>query len=253
MVSTITPVPLSPAEVAFRVADKMGRARDSLFSKGEYLADPDILNRVCWERIGTGHQLVIKPVRTVTPSPSAETSALSSDEDDKASPNLPHTPATDTPTSSSDEDDKASADSTYTPTTDTSTLSPREDDDASPDPTFIPSAATVPPEPSTPAVLSIVVQLIPGASWLYPDTKWTKDNKYVPHFQDVKLLCTGGVPQHPHFSPDFNPSIDNLNTIMGQLGDGRNKRSTITTDQPRAQVKIRHPLFTVCFSEYYTG
>lgn len=33
---------------------------------------------------------------------------------------------------------------------------------------------------------------------------------------------------------------------MGELGDARNKRSTITSSQPGAQVKVRHALFTVC-------
>jgi hypothetical protein len=68
---------------------------------------------------------------------------------------------------------------------------------------------------------------------------------YCPHFQNAKLLCTCGIPQHPAFVPDFDASIDNLDAIMGQLGDGRNKRSTITTNQPGAQIKIRHALFTV--------
>lgn len=229
MVSTITPIPRSPEEVAEHVARKMNCIRDSLFSKEEYLADPSILNRVLWEPVGTGHQLVIKPHRTATPSPNA------ADSDD---------PTTETPISSSSEDDTTSPESTDAPlpnTTDAplpgTTNAPLSDTGATTE-----SSET----PSIPAILSVVVQLIPGASWLHPDAKWTKDNRYKSHFQDAKLLCTGGVPKHPTLAPDFDTSIDNLNTIMSQLGDSRNVRNTIITSQPgSAQVKIRHCLFTV--------
>ena len=204
----------SPEQVARNVADTMEGVRDSLFSKGEYLADPGILDRVVWKPVGTGHQLVIKPTCTTDPSPN------SPDADD----------ATDT-------DD---------PSADASDVSPSHDDREVFSECTDFDATEMTEIPSTPAMLTMVVQLVPGANWLYPDAKWTKGNKYVPHFQDSKLLCTGGVPLHPCFTEDYNTSIDNLNTLMGQLGDGRNKRNTMTTKQPGARVKIRHALFTVC-------
>lgn len=93
MVSTVTPIPRTPQQVAARVAEKMDYARESLFSKGEYLADPTTLDRIAWEPFGHGHQLVIKPVRAATPSPdipesddpAIETSTPSPNEDDSTS------------------------------------------------------------------------------------------------------------------------------------------------------------------------
>jgi hypothetical protein len=81
-----------------------------------------------------------------------------------------------------------------------------DDGDTTPNPvdTSLPTndAATGPSNaPSTPAILCMVVQLIAGASWLYPDAKWTRNNKFGTAFQDVKLLCTGGVPQHLSSTP----------------------------------------------------
>ena len=67
MVSTIIPIPLSPAEIARNITTKMEFVRESLFSKGEYLADSDILDRVLWEPVGSGHQLMIKPDHPTTP------------------------------------------------------------------------------------------------------------------------------------------------------------------------------------------
>lgn len=209
MVSTITPIPRSPEEVALNIATKMDLARQSLFDKGEYLADPDILNRVLWEPVGSGHQLVIKPHHEAVPF-------IPESDDPTAEPSI-------SPSLDNDDDD-------------TSTNIPLPAIEAAMEPSDT---------PSTPAILSIVVQLVPGANWLYPDGKWAKGNLYTPHFQDVKLLCTGGIPQHPCFSLDFDTSINNLNAIMGRLGDATNKRSTITSSQPGAQVKIRHALFTV--------
>lgn len=232
MVSTIVPIPLSPEEVARKVADKMDFARESLLSKGEYLADPDILGRVAWEPVGSGHQLVIKPC----PPPTPPTDTSDSDDPTAAS----------TATSTPEPTIGSTAESTIESTTPPSPKGGNE----SPDTTNVPlpaiDAADEPSDiPSTPAILTIVVQLVPGASWLYPDAKWTKKNDYVPHFQDAKLLCTGGVPLHPAFIQDFDTSVDNLNTIMGELGDKRNKRTTVTTGKPGALVKIRHALFTV--------
>jgi hypothetical protein len=223
------PIPRSREEIAQHIADKMDWIRESLFSKEEYLADPDVLDRVLWEPVGTGHQLVIKPRSTATPS------SNTADPDD---------PTAETPTPPPNEDDTTSPDSSDTALSNP-TDAPLPDTPDAPLPDT--GAATELSEtPSTPAVLSIVVQLIPGASWLYPDAKWTKDNKFKSHFQDAKLVFTGGVPKHPALAPDFDASIDNLNTIMDQLGDEGNKRSTITTGQPgSAQVKIRHCLFTV--------
>ena len=145
MVSTIIPIPLSPAEIARNITTKMEFVRESLFSKGEYLADSDILDRVLWEPVGSGHQLMIKPDHPTAPSPvaadlddpAAETSASSSNEDTNTSPKPVDTPL---------------------PTTDV----PAESSEM----------------PSMPAILCMVVQLIPGASWLYPDAKWTKNNRF---------------------------------------------------------------------------
>ena len=198
-----------------------------------------VAHRVLWEPIGSGHQLVVKLGHMVTPrldvpdadSPAVET-PTASDTDG---------PVAETPTASVVDDLMAKP----------PTFASSEDHEASPVPADTPlpgdPATELSKTPNTPAILCMVVRLIPGASWLYPDAKWTRHNKYAPRFQDAKLLCTGGVPQHPCFSQDFDPSIENLNAIMGHLGDGRNRRNTITSSHPGVQVKIRHALFSVCF------
>lgn len=221
MVSTLVPIPPSPQEVAARVATKMCFAYESLLSKGEYLADSDALDRVMWERVGSGHRLVLKPIRGQTPF-------LDAEENDTA---------TDGSISSSHTDDNAPSN-----VADNDNVSPSPTE---PSPPMADGPADQPDPPKDLATLAIVVQLVPGANWLYPDARWTRGNKFTPSFSDAKLLCTGGAPQHPQFSSDFGVSIGNLNDIMSQIGDERNKRSTIITDEPGPYVKVRHSLFTV--------
>ena len=90
----------------------------------------------------------------------------------------------------------------------------------------------------------MVAQLVPGQSWLYPDGRWTGQTRFVQRFTDVKLLCTGGAANHPRFANDYGTSVANLNTIMGQVGDPKNDRSSIISGL-NDQIRVRHPLFTV--------
>ena len=99
-------------------------------------------------------------------------------------------------------------------------------------------------DPSVPATLTLVTQLVPGQSWLYPDGRWTGPTRYVQRFTDVKLLCTGSAPTHQVFANDFSTAVANLNTIMGQLGDSRNERATILSG-PTNNIRMRHALFMV--------
>lgn len=204
-------IPVSPRRAARNIATKMGFVRQGLISRGEYLADPAIVERVGWEQFGSGHHLVVLPL----PSPSPT--------------NREATPFPDGSGAAIENTANASP-------TSTNNLG------ASPSPE---PAGDVPAKPSVPATLSIVTQLVPGQSWLYPDARWTSCTKYVQKFTDVKLLCTGGAATHARFANDHAAAILNLNAIMGQVGDTHNERNTIISG-PANYIRVRHPLFTVC-------
>ncbi|KAF9778133.1 hypothetical protein BJ322DRAFT_1025232 [Thelephora terrestris] len=173
-------IPVSPRTAARNIATRMSLVREGLMARGEYLADPTIVEKVTWEPYGSSHRLVIIP----PPSPSPVTLENSS---------LPDDPGAAT----AEQPDGRS------PTPDNPTNDP---------------AVDVPADPLVPAVLTIVTQLVPGQSWLYPDGRWTGPTAYVQRFTDVKLLCTGGAPAHQRFVDDYSTSVANLNTIMGRLG-----------------------------------
>jgi len=197
----------------------MGFIRQGLMVRGEYLSDPMITERVGWEPIGSGHRLVLLP----RPSPTANTreSTPHPDRPVPASPN----PFDDSSSPSDDVPDTSSQPADTPPT------GPLSEDAAA--------------DPPVPAVLSIVVQLVPGQSWLYPDGRWTGATKFVRRFTDVKLLCTGAAPSHPRFANDYGTAVANLNAVMGLVGDARNNRNSIISG-PADQIRVRHPLFTVC-------
>lgn len=204
-------IPATPEQAAHSIARKMGFVRQELMAKGEYLFDPTITERVTWEPHGSGHRLVILP----HPSPSAGTRNPTPFPDGPApaSPN-PFDTSSPAPDDIPDISDSAQA-----------------VDDTSPDPT-------------TPAVLSIVTQLVLGQSWLYPDGRWTGPTRYVRRFTDIKLLCTGGAATHPRFVNDYGTAIANLNTILGRVEDARNEQNSIISG-PASHIRVRHPLFTV--------
>lgn len=220
MALPFTPVPAE--QVARNIANKMAFVRDGLMERGEYLADAAILEKVAWEPHGSGHVLVISHpplvpgVQEATPPPDRDGRTIAD-------------PLEATPPSEGVAD---SLEATSVPPA------------GSPEPT-----ATMPAVPPTPATLSIVTQLVPGQSWLYPDGRWTGKTTYVRRFTDLKLLCTGGAATHPRFSNDHATAIANLNAIMGQVGDARNQRNSIVSG-PANHVRVRHALFTVCFSEF---
>lgn len=182
-------IPVHPEQVAINIANKMGFIRQGLMSRGEYLADPTLPERVGWEPYGRGQRLVVLP----PPSPSPSTR--------EATP-LP------------DSSDAVAA---------------NPSDDSSPTPDESDASSDEPTKESVPAVLTIVTKLVPGESWLYPDGRWTGPTRYVRKFTDLKLLCTGGPPAHPRFVNDYAASIANLNSIMGRIEDSRNERNAIVS------------------------
>ena len=199
-------IPRSPKTVARNIATKMSLVREGLMARGEYLADPTIVEKVTWEPHGSGHRLVVRP----PPSPSPDTRE--------------GTPLPDG--------------STGTATEQSDNPSPAPEG-----PLDIPAGdAPVDPELAT---LTMVVQLVPGQSWLYPDGRWTGPTTYVRKFTDIKLLLTGGAPTHPRFVDDYPTAIANLNAIMSHLGDPRNERKSIVSG-PANHIRVRHQLFTVC-------
>jgi len=204
-------IPVSPKSAARNIAGKMSQVREGLMVRGEYLVDPTIVEKVAWEPHGSSHRLVILP----PPSLSLDTR--------EATP---------------------FADGSETATTDTSEDNPSPTPGNASDPQQ--PAGDTPVDPPAPAILTIVTQLVPGQSWLYPDARWTGPTKFVKRFTDVKLLCTGGAAAHPQFVNDYATAIANLNTIMGKVGDPRNERNTVVS-RPGNNIRIRHQLFTVCF------
>ena len=200
MASTVCPIPPSPAEIAERLATKMGLIRQTLMSKGEYLPDPAISGRVQWVPCGSGHKLVLK---------SEDPAVL-----DTADPSLSPVDGV-TPTPPSD------ATNTQLPTPDTTTA----------------------PSPA-PATLAMVVQIVPGQSWLHPDGKWTGPTQFVRQFSDVKLLCTGAAPAHPRFHNDYMTSLTTLKAIMAEIRTTGYPTMSILSG-PDQNIKVRHALFTV--------
>ena len=211
-------IPATPTQAARSIARKMGLIRQGLMAKGEYLSDPMITERVGWEPVGSGHRLVFLP----HPSPTVNTREATPHPDGSV-------PTSPNPFDSSSPSDNA-ADTSSHPTDNVPT-GPLSDDTT--------------PDPPAPAVLSIVVQLVPGQSWLYPDGRWTGPTKFVRRFTDVKLLCTGAAADHPRFANDYGTAVANLNEIMGLVGDTKNDRNSILSG-PANQIRVRHPLFTVC-------
>lgn len=136
----------------------MGFVHQGLMARGEYLADPTVPDRVGWEPYGQGQRLVVLPRH----------SPLASTREATPIPSGPDTVAPDSPNDPS-------------PTSD-------NDPDASPG---------MVADPPAPAILAVVMQLVPGQSWLYPDGQWTGPTKYIRRFTDLKLLCTGGPAIHP--------------------------------------------------------
>ena len=187
----------------------MSLVHQGLIARGEYLTDPTLPERVAWEAYGSGHRLVVLPPPSSSPT-------------DRESTPFP------------DGSDTAAAnpvDPPISPPVSAAGVSPEPVDDA-------------PANPPMPAVLTIVAQLVPGQSWLYPDGRWTGPTKYVRRFTDIKLLCTGGATSHPRFTNDYAVAIANLNSIMARVEDSRNERNTFISG-PDNHIRVRHPLFTV--------
>lgn len=105
-------------------------------------------------------------------------------------------------------------------------------------------SVTPPPTPATPAILTMVVQVVPGQSWLYPDGKWTGPTQFIKHFSDVKLLCTGTAPDHMRFRHDFPTSVAALNSIMDEVRTVGNPATGVLSG-PDQYIKARHSLFVV--------
>ena len=200
-------IPVSPKQVAINIANKMAFVRQGLMSRGEYLADPAILDRVGWEPHGRGQRLALLPCP----------STLS---------RLP-TPVPDSP-------DAVAANALDNPPP-----IPNSAPDTSPQLDDIPPA-----DPPAPAVLAIVTQLVPGQSWFYPDGRWTGPVGFLKNFADIKLLCTGGAASHPRFVNDYSTAIANLDSIMGRIEDSHNERNTVISG-PGNYIRARHQLFTV--------
>ena len=179
-------------------------------ARGEYLADPTILERVDWEPYGRGQRLVLLPHPSIAPG-------------------------TRLPTPFPESPDAVAASLTDVP---------------SPLPINAPNVPqqlefTPPVDPPTPAVLAIVTQLVPGQSWFYPDGRWTGPVGFLRNFTDIKLLCTGGAASHPRFASDYSTAIASLNSIMGRIEDSRNGRNTVVSG-PTNCIRARHQLFVVC-------
>lgn len=201
----------------------MGLVRQSLISKGEFLSDPAISGRVHWVPFGHGHKLVIKSEEPLAPD------AIDSPLSDLRATDLSPSDVDATDLSLSDVDDTASTRSGGTTNTQLPT----------PDQTPTPS-----PLPVVPAILAMVVQVVPGHSWLYPDGRWTGPTGFVKQFSDVKLLCTGAAPDHVRFKNDFETSVASLKSLMADIRTTGYPTTGVLAG-PDQNVKVRHNLFVV--------
>lgn len=140
--------------------------------------------------------------------------------------------------------DAPTLDITSSPSPDTSRASsPSLGDPVTQLPTPANSPAPSQP-PVIPAILAMVVQIVPGQSWLYPDGKWTGPTQFVSRFSDVKLLCTGSAPDHIRFHHDYATSVDTLSNIMDQIRTGGYPTTSVLSG-PDQYIKVRHNLFAV--------
>ena len=108
-----------------------------------------------------------------------------------------------------------------------------------------PDATPVPPPaPPIPVTLAMVVQIIPGQSWLHPDGKWMGPMQFVKQFSDVKLLCTGTMPDHVRFHNDYATSATTLKAIMAEIRT-MGYPTTSVLSGPDQNIQVCHNLFTV--------
>lgn len=197
MISTLGIIPPSPAELAERLATKMSLVRETLMSKGEYLPDPAMRERVKWVPSGSGHMLVVK-----SEDPPATDPSLSSVD----------SPASTPPNSATNAQ--------------------------------LPTPETTPAPPPVPATLAMVVQIVPGQSWLHSDGKWTGPTQFIKQFSDIKLLCTGATPRHPQFTEDYSTSVASLKALMAEVRTTGYPTTSVLSG-PDHNIRVRHGLFTV--------
>ena len=128
-------IPVSPGTAARNITKK---AHEGLMDRSKYLVDSAIMDKVSWEPQGSGHRLVLPashpPItREDTPSPDAQGDSLFYEDSNMTANDPP--------------------------------------DEPSPTANNLPDVSTVsvPADPTVPATLTIVTELLLGQSWLYPD------------------------------------------------------------------------------------
>lgn len=100
------------------------------------------------------------------------------------------------------------------------------------------------------AILRTVLH-ITADLWVYPDGMWNGSTKFTDKLADMKLHCSGAIPQAGVFRDDFQHVIRNLESIMKKTAFQGSQRSGVLvpvkvgdpTDENGLKVKFHHILF----------
>ncbi|KAK0230598.1 hypothetical protein IW262DRAFT_1488939 [Armillaria fumosa] len=87
--------------------------------------------------------------------------------------------------------------------------------------------------------------------WVYPDGKWNGSTKFTDKLADLKLNCSGTIPEAGVFRDDFQHVIRNLESIMKKTASQGSRKSGVLvpvkvgdpTDENGLKVKFQHILF----------
>ncbi|KAK0206787.1 hypothetical protein DFS33DRAFT_1317046 [Desarmillaria ectypa] len=101
------------------------------------------------------------------------------------------------------------------------------------------------------AILLTVLHITEQDCWVYPDGKWQGPTLYTKSLADMKLSCSGAIPEAGVFRSDFKHVIKNLEFIRNMIATpGNEKRGVLVpvkngdpADSSKLKVKFQHVLF----------
>jgi hypothetical protein len=101
------------------------------------------------------------------------------------------------------------------------------------------------------AHLSLIVSITNKDFWMTSCGMWKGSTTAVKMLTNVKPTCTGGMPDHHIFEPDFAVAMENVHWLMDQiLMPGNAKQGMVFGNGNKCKLKFRHVLFEVCMLSY---
>jgi hypothetical protein len=104
------------------------------------------------------------------------------------------------------------------------------------------------------ATLSAVVKITTEDFWMMSCGMWKGPSEMTPSFQDIKLTCTGGIPDDEVFCADYKTVLDNARRLMTEVESNSfdGKRGFLITRGNTHKLKFRHVLFEVRTNSHFT-